>query len=371
MMEIDELLREAGERWRAAERPPVVDFPRATRNSGRPRRLVVVALVIAMLAVLAAVIGSIVGGGSRRTVTIQPTTSLPGIPPSQSVIVLDANIAQTAALSVDGRSLWVTGTAPGGGAAPLEHVDVDTGRVLATVKLPDNSPFQIAVGDKAIWVCSQQNEEASHLVKIDAANSRIVAVIPTVGDANVAVTPDAVWVDENTGTLERLDPRTNEVLASIPLPGGSYSAHFITAGPLGIFLANNYDGSVLRVDPDTNTVKVIANAGSSALQPVELDGALWVNTGSGLARINPTTGATTLRIDLGRRIQALASDGRSLWAGTDGPRVVRVDPRTGRTTVARLPAGVKFVSVVAADPATGAVWVASDSPTPRLLRIAP
>ncbi len=282
MMEIDEQLREAGERWRAVERPPVVDFPRATKGSGRTRRALAVTAVVATLVVLGAAIRSIADDGSPRVATTQPTTSSSRVPSSPSVITLGPDIVQTEALAVDGARLWVTGEAPNGGAATLESIDGESGEVLANVKLPDNGPFQIAVGDNAIWVCSQQNEEAAHLVKIDSTSARIVAVIPTSGDANVAITPDAIWVDENTGNLKRLDPRTNEVLARVPLPGGPYSAHFITAGPLGIFLANGYDGSVLRVDPDTNTVKVIADVGSSALQPVELDGALWINTGRAL-----------------------------------------------------------------------------------------
>ena len=283
---------------------------------------------------------------------------------------------QTQALAIDGASVWVTGDAPQSRAATLEHIDTRTGKVIGTVVLPDNGPFQIVVGDSAVWVCSQQNEESAHLIKVDPKTMKITAVIPTEGDANVAVTPDAVWVDHGSGNLARLDPRTNEVLATIPLPGAptGYTAHFITAGPLGIFLANGYDGTVLRVDPSTNTVKQIADVGNYAGPVVELNGALWVNSGSSvLLEMNPTTGAIKRRIDLGLHMQGLfgASDGQSLWMRTDGPRVVRVDPQTGRPTSVALPADVKFAIVLAADPVTGAVWAASDLPTQGLLRLAP
>ena len=162
----------------------------------------------------------------------------------------------------------------------------------------------------------------------------------------------------------------------IPLPGAptGYTAHFITAGPLGIFLANGYDGSVLRIDPATNTVKNLADVGSSAGPVVELNGALWVGSGhSVLYEINADTGAIKRRIDLGLHMQGLfeGSDGRSLWMRTDGPRVVRVDPQTGRPTSVALPAGVRDAIVLAADPATGAVWAASAPRAPGLMRLAP
>lgn len=380
-MDLDEQLREAGERWRAAERAPAADFARATtspRRSRPPRRNR--ALILVSVAAVAIVIVSalmIFGGGvssPQKVIVTQPTspTSVPPSPPT--VVPLGREIVQTAALAIDGASVWVTGDAPQSGAATLEHIDTMTGNVIGKVVLGDNGPFQIAVGDNAIWVCSQQNEESAHLTKVDPKTMKITAVIETAGDASVAVTPDAVWVDVNSGELQRRDPETNKVLATITLPGGGYSAHWIVAGPLGIFLSNNYDGTVLRVDPATNTVSLFADVGDSAGAIVELDGSLWVNSGSSvLFELDPTTGAVRRRIDLGLHMQGLfpSSDGRALWMRTDGARVVRVDPGSGKATPVRLPESVQYVAILAADPASGAVWVAVDDPTPRVLRVPP
>jgi streptogramin lyase len=380
-MDLDEQLTEAGEQWRASQRAPVADFRRATATPHRGSRtldeyrgLLAVPIIVGAFLLAIGVAHLFQGASSKAGVTVtQPTTSV-SAPEPPSVLALDPAIVQTQALAVDGASLWVTGDAPDEGPATLEHIDTDTGRVLGRVQLGDNGPFQIVVGDTAIWVASQQNEESAHLTKVDPATMEITAVIPTQGDANVAITADAVWVDVNTGNLLRLDPETNKVLANIPLPGAGYSAHSITAGPLGIFLANGYDGSVLRVDPETNTVKEFVDVGGSAGPVVELNDALWVGSGhSVLYEVNPTTGAIKRRIDLGLHMQGLfaGSDGRSLWMRTDGPGVARVDPQTGRPTSVALPAGVRFAIELAADPVTGAVWAASDAPAQGLLRVVP
>jgi streptogramin lyase len=371
-MDLDEQLREAGERWRASERAPVADFRRATRTArsvrtaGRRGLLAVPIIVAAALLASAVVFFAQSNSASQKVVVTQPTTPTSSSP---SALQLDPEITQTGALAIDGASVWVTGYAPSNRAATLEHIDTRTGKVLGKVALPDNSPFQIVVAENAVWICSQQNEESAHLIKIDPDTNRITSVIPTQGDANVAVTPGAVWVDENAGGLLRLDPDTNNVLATIRLPGRPYSAGFLTGGPLGVFLANSYDGTVLRVDPTTNTVKQIADLGRYAGELVELDGSLWVNAGSTLVAIDPNTGAVVRTI--ARSVRDIVSDGSSLWASTNGPEVLRIDPRTGQVVTVTLRTGVKFAIALAADPTTGAVWAASDPPAQRLLRLAP
>jgi hypothetical protein len=382
MIELDEQLREAGERWRAAERVPIADFARATaapRRSRSPRRsrLLVVAAVAAVVATLVAAAVLAFGGGDsspQKVVVTQPTTptSAPPAPPSQ--LTLDPRIIQIQALAIDGASVWVTGDAPESRAATLEHIDTETGKVIGTVVLGDNGPFQILVGDNAIWVCSQQNEKSAHLTKVDPKTGKITAVIETAGDAAVASTPGALWVDVNSGELQRRNSETSALLATIALPGAGYSAHFITAGSLGIFLANPYDGTILRVDPATNTVEQIADVGDHAEQIVELDGSLWINADSALVEMDPVSGAVRRRIN--RSVRELATDGRSLWATTSGPNVLRIDPHTAQVTPVALLPGVPFALDLAADPTTGAVW-ASAAPHSaevqplHLLRISP
>jgi streptogramin lyase len=207
---------------------------------------------------------------------------------------------------------------------------------------------------------------------------KIAAVIPTAGDAAVAVTPDSVWFNVNTGVLQRRDPVTNEIIATITIPGGPYSAHGISASPEGIFLANNYDGTVWRVDQETNTLAKLTDIGTSAGTIVEVGGWLWIDSASLVFEVNPTTGVTrrTIPLDVHDLISDEVSDAGSLWGATNGRDVVRIDPGTGSATTVSLPPGIEFALALAADPSTGAVWAASppragDPGPPRLVRVTP
>ena len=376
-MDLDEQLREAGERWRASGRAPVADFRRATatpaRRSRTPRRsrgLLAVPIMLGAFLLASGVVFFAQGNSSSTKVTVTQPTTPTTAPELPSVLTLDPQIVQTAALAIDGASVWVTGDAPQSRAATLEHIDTRTGNVIGKVVLPDNGPFQIAVGDGAVWVCSQQNEESAHLVKIDPKTMRITAIIETAGDASVAVTPDAVWVDHSArANPARRDPETNKLLASLSLPGAPWIQRRITFWPARHCSREQLRQHVVRVDPSTNTVKQIADVGNYAGEIVELDGSLWVNAGNALVEVDPTTGAVRQTIPLA--VRSLTSDGRSLWGSTDRPSVLRIDPRTGRSTPVTLPADAKSVFDVAGEPATGSVWASSDTPTPRLLHVAP
>jgi streptogramin lyase len=376
MMDLDEQLQAAGERWRAAERAPVVDFRRVTAKPARwtrkPRRSRALAL-LSVVAVVAVVIGAIALIGDDSTVPRKVTVTQPSAPIAPSVLTLDPKITQTGALAFDsGGTVWVTGSAPNGGPATLEHIESRTGKVLGTVELPDNSPFQIVVGAGAVWVASQQAEESAHVIKVDPSTMKISAVIPTAGDAAVAVTPDSVWFNVNTGVLQRRNPVTNEIEASITVPGGPYGAQWISASPEGIFLANSYDGTVWSVDQETNTLAKLADLGDSAGGIVELDGWLWINSGKTIVQVNPTTGATkrTIPLDLENLVANNISDDGSLWATlTVGSVVTRIDPRTGAVTVPHSD-GAQGARALAVDPSTGAVWAAVNEPTPRVVRVA-
>ena len=51
------------------------------------------------------------------------------------------------------------------------------------------------------------------------------------------------------GSVQRIDPTTNEVVATIP---AGPTPRFLAAGEGGVWTLNWGDGSVTRIDPDTN-----------------------------------------------------------------------------------------------------------------------
>ncbi len=126
-------------------------------------------------------------------------------------------------------------------------------------------------------------------------------------------------------------------------------------------MANGSDGTVSRIDPSTDAViATIDLRGSSDLvwnttYAVAVDGhAAWVATGPhDLVRIDPATSEPAAPIDVGRVPVAVAVADGTVWVATTAERALRVEPRT-RAITAEVP--VRHPVAMAAG--EGAVWVA-------------
>ena len=164
----------------------------------------------------------------------------------------------------------------------------------------------------------------------------------------------------NDGTepaVHRIDPATNEVIASVPLPGRLCQG--IGASPEAMW-ACGPDGLV-RIDPVTNTV----------VATIELDAALAVTRiayGAGsvwafatasvgpdlVVRVDPATNAVTATIELGRTAGTLAFGFEALWVtGPTDDLLLRVDPETN--AVETWTEGIETPGVVAIG--QDAIWV--------------
>lgn len=177
----------------------------------------------------------------------------------------------------------------------------------------------------------------------------------------VAVGYGTVWVANNTdGTVDRLDPATGRLRGpAIPVGPGPMA---VATGGGGVWVATG-DGYVRRLDPRTGRV-ARGGARISGLAGLAVDeGAVWATSSAAgtLTRIDPRTGRVQGKaLPVGQGPTDVAVGGGSVWvADSVAGRVVRVDPRsvrvTGRTPVARAqPAG----QVLALTFGEGAVWVA-------------
>ena len=321
--------------------------------------------------ILAGVIALAVTHGQRGSTNGDNPTATSRPSPGPDVIELGPGIVQPEVLEATNGKLWVSGSALDGATGPLLEFDARTGTLLRTIPLTDGGAFQIASGGNSIWLRTQLGEASTHVVEINARTGQIVANVALQFDGGLAVTPGAVWTVNGPLGLVRIDPRTGHTVATIPLPGGPYPPSTVTAGPLGVFLGSPYDGDILRVDEQTDTVHLLTRVGTRVNQMVELGTALWVSTGDALVEVSVSTGKTSRTIELGAPILGLASDGHSLWVTTDRPKPgsVRVDPSSGEMFPVTLPAGVAGLFAVASDPSTGETWATASSPRSSLARL--
>jgi DNA-binding beta-propeller fold protein YncE len=98
-------------------------------------------------------------------------------------------------------SLWVLGR-------ELERVSATSGRVVGTVDLA-GSGADVATGFGSVWI---PDDEIRAVVRVDAQQEAIVRTYDVGGSPfGVAVGADAVWAASDDGTVVRIDPETDDV----------------------------------------------------------------------------------------------------------------------------------------------------------------
>ena len=214
---------------------------------------------------------------------------------------------------IAGDAVWVAGTKP----YSVQHIDPITNKIVARVALPGEACSGLAFGFGSVWVpvCGK----APALVRVDAQQSKVIATlpIPPAGEeGGIATSTDSVWlVSDKNGTLIRVDPSTNSVRQKISIPPGSYNCVFS-------------------------------------------DGIVWI-TGvetSVLTAVDATTGRVLYSVPVGAKPRFLTAGGGSIWTLNQGDgSVTRVDEKNGKV-LASIPAGIPGIGGDI-DYGAGSVWL--------------
>ena len=138
--------------------------------------------------------------------------------------------------------------------------------------------------------------------------------------------------------IDKIDPATGEVLASIPAPGnGSDSGLAWAEGSL--WVGQYRDRKIHQIDPATGAVRRTIESNRFVTGVTWVDGELWHGTWesdeSEVRRIDPTSGAVLerLRMPEGGGVSGLESDGADLFYCGGGP--------SGKVRAVRRPASRK------------------------------
>jgi hypothetical protein len=144
--------------------------------------------------------------------------------------------------------------------------------------------------------------------------------------------------------VQRIDPETGGVLATIPTDVSARSAGVVMAYGGGFVWAAGKYTFVYEINPDTNTIIGRIPAGE-ALDVAYGGGSLWVagiatrgesnvtQAPPTLLRVNPRTNHVSDRISLpgtGNQLKGLAYGYGAVWLGWDDGRLSRVDVETGK-----------------------------------------
>jgi YVTN family beta-propeller protein len=218
----------------------------------------------------------------------------------------------TAAIAQD--AVWVaTGT-------ETQKIDPITGTVLLASQTPGAS--YVAVGAGGVWVPNPDG-----VTRLDPLTGAAVARtdLDVSEVTEIAASDDAVWVtDKVGGTVTRIDPATNEVVAKIKT---GYGAHHMAIDEHGVWIANYKANTVSRIDPATNrVVATIDHVGSGV--GITTDGeSVYVSTKyQGISRIDPDTNTASPVAEFAEWNYGLAYGSDELWVtSVDQERVYRMD----------------------------------------------
>ncbi len=273
-------------------------------------------------------------------------------------------------LAADGRAVWATND------GRVEKLQLDLPGPVATIHMVSPCGAMV-VSDGSLWVASCK--ELS-VFRLDIESGRVTARImtglaDTDGELSLAAGEGSIWVLSSAeGILSRVDIERNEVAAEITVLPHSYAAVFAynavwitNSGPPG-----DTSGSVQRIDPATNQVVATIPTGPVPRFLAGGEGGVWtLNWGDGsVTRIDPHTNQRVVDIPLGMEGGGgdIATGAGRVWVRGTKVLLASIDPATNRvTTIYGPPAGSGAVRV-----ADDLVWItAHDTNTVWVLRPAP
>jgi YVTN family beta-propeller protein len=272
---------------------------------------------------------------SRLVAGLRPVDSI-RTPPQRGTPV---GVTPSAIISAGGN-LWVAslGDLSGNFRGTVYRIDSSSGRITARAHpAGGGGPHALAFGDRALWVVTYNG-----VARLDPRSRERIAYL-NVGrfPKSIASVAGLVWVVNATpfgknGSLVSIDPRTNR-LTGRPIPLGR-SPGALAAGAGSLWVADELEGMLVRVDPKQRRVLARTKVGRMPTAVAVGAGAVWVaNGGDGtVSRIDPATNRVTKTVWVGVAPRALAADADGVWVVSTGSGLLsRIDPVTGKAAIVR------------------------------------
>jgi virginiamycin B lyase len=210
-------------------------------------------------------------------------------------------------------------------------------RVIAQIDVggaPQAPDWQVS-GYGSIWVA---NSVKGSIQRIDPRTNRVIAAIRVDDPCNgLAAGFGSVWAPGCADEMvTRIDARTNRVVARIHAHIFSEGEGLIAAGAGGVWVATA-DGALSRIDPTSNRIVATVSVPKGSTAAVVGFGSVWVtshDTGT-VVRVDPARNKTDATIAVGAGPRFLAAGAGSIWVlnQTDGT-VSRIDPATATVVAA-------------------------------------
>jgi virginiamycin B lyase len=243
----------------------------------------------------------------------------------------------------------------------IVRVDGKTNAV-ADIPIPDTTGRVrgLAVGEGAVWIPDAVSEQ---IFKFDPVEKKVALVIPASfsgTEGSIGVGAGSVWVTTRGNVLSRFSTATGALEASIPLPVGAGAPAAIFDNGF-VWVTGFARDELYKIDPRTNAlVQTIALRPSPRFLTAS-EGSVWVlNQGDGsVQRVDPTSGEVLASIETGHpgRGGDITAGGGYIWVTLRDVPLVQVDPKAN--AVVALFNGIGWGDAIRFG--SGSLWISGHS----------
>ena len=193
----------------------------------------------------------------------------------------------------------------------------------------------VSYGNGLVWAAT-----GTRLLGIDPKSGEVTRALERACDAGTAFDGRHLY-QIAASRIDKIDPATGEVLASIPAPGDGADSG-LTWAEGSLWVGNYRSRKIHQIDPDTGAIRRTIESNRFVTGVTWVDGQLWHGTWEGdeseLRRVDPRDGAVLERLQMpqGVNVSGLESDGADLFycggGGGGGGKVRAVRrPKASRT----------------------------------------
>jgi glutamine cyclotransferase len=165
---------------------------------------------------------------------------------------------------------------------------------------------------RRVWAAT-----GARLVAFDPKSGKTTRTLDRACDAGTAF--DGTYLYQIAeARIDKIDPATGDVVASIPAPGGGRDSGLAWAEG-SLWVGQYRDRKIHEIDPETGIVKRTIESNRFVTGVTWVDGELWHGTWEGeesdIRRINPENGNVLERLEMPRdtMVSGLESDGADLF----------------------------------------------------------
>jgi virginiamycin B lyase len=189
----------------------------------------------------------------------------------------------------------------------------------ATIRVGKTADW-VAITDDAVWVAST-GPFAVH--RIDPKTNELVASVMLAGEpcAGLATGFGSLWVPLCTSppTLARIDLAANRLTAVFPI-GPVAPEGGVATGAGNVWLITDKAGTLARIDPVAGTIRQTLKVPAGSYNPFFVDGQIWMTRaeGSEVAALDAATGGITATVKTGPNPRFLTASDGAIWTLNQG-----------------------------------------------------